>query len=220
MKKTILTILTLVFVTTFCQFNLFPFFMGNHSCRAYDDCEPGGESSDRASGPSIGQLVIQSGGYYLNSNNEMIKFLNRIEMSGLNGTNYEELQEIIGLAISNLESARDIYKNIIAVAKETPYDQLVILRLKLFDYQGYLEAHGLNGEVFSKVRNYLISGNVTGTYVQIKTDMEVILEQLYQIQASVDANEFPDISLLWRVNQNYNLLSLFGLYLSEVFMTL
>lgn len=220
MKKTIVTILILVFVTTFCQFNLFPFFMGNHSCRAYNNCDPEGESRGRASGPSIGQLVIQGGGYFLASNSEMLKFLNRIEMSGLNGTNNEELQEIIGHAISNLESARDIYKNIISIAKETPYDQLVILRLKLFDYQGYLEEHGLNGEVFSRVKNYLISGDVTGAYVQIKTDMEFILEQLYQIQAAVDANEFPSISLLWRVNQNYNLLSLFGLYLSEVFITL
>jgi hypothetical protein len=191
--------------------------MGNDSCRAYDDCDPGGESR---TGASIGQLVVQGGGYFLASNNEMFKFLNRIEMSGLNGTDYRELQEIIGLAISNLESARDIYKNIISVAKETPYDPLVILRLKRFDYQGYLEEHDLNGEVFFKVKNYLISGNVTGAYVQIKTDMEVILEQLYKIQTTVDANEFPDISLLWRVNQNYNLLSLFGLYFSEVFMTL
>lgn len=218
MKKTILTILSLWLVITFCvTSNIYPIFMGNHSCRAYNNCDDEGETR---SGASPGQLLIQGGGYFLASNSEILKFLNKIEMAEVNGMDYTELQSIINLAIQNMENARDIYTQIISIAKETPYDQDAINQLKLFDYNGYSERNLLIKEIFAIVTNFLKAGDVTGAYIKIKADMNSILNQLYQIKSSVDANKFPDISLLWRINQNYNALMLFGMYMAEVFINL
>lgn len=217
MKKTFLTVLSLWLAITFCSGNLFPFFLANDSCRAYNNC--GGEGTARIV-VSPGQLLIQGGGYFLDSNSEMLKFLNKIEMAEVNGMDYTELQSIINRAIENMENARDIYTLIIAIAKETPYDQDVINQLKLFDYSGYSERNLLMKEIFAIVTNFLKAEDVTGAYIKIKADMNSILNQLYQIKSSVDANKFPDISLLWRVNQNYSSLMLFGMYMSEVFINL
>lgn len=217
MKKAMLTILTLAVVLTFFTTNLFPIFFCNESCRAYDDCDP--ESVNR-SGVSLGQLVVQGGGYFLTSNSQMLEFLNRIEMAELTGIDYTELQGVINLAIENMENARDVYQNIISIAKETPYNPEVLKKLRRFDYRAYQETHGLNGVIFSKVKGYLKKGDVTGAYIQIKSGMDGILENLYVIKASVDANIFPDISLLWRTNQAYAFSGLFGMYLAEVFMNL
>jgi len=217
MKKTILTILAVGALLTFLAGNLFPFFCANDSCVVYNNCDP--EIGLRA-GASMGQLIAQGGGCFLTSNSEIMKFLNRVEMFGINGIDYNELREILGLAVSNMENAAAIYKNIISIAKETPYDPLVIAKLKDFDYQGYAEKHMLNGDIWAKVKNYLIAGDVTGAYIQIESDMNGILKQLYKVQETVNSNQFPEISQLWRVIQSYNVSLLFGSYMSEVFMNL
>jgi len=217
MKKTILTILVVGAVLTFLAGNLFPFFMGNHACDAYNNCDP--ETGLRA-GASMGQLIAQGGGFFLTSNSEILKFLNRVEMSGIDGTDYNELREIMGLAVSNMENAAAIYRDIIAIARETPYDPGVIAKLKDFDYEGYAEKHMLNGEIWAKVKKYLSVGDVTGAYIQIESDMHGILKQLYGVRETVNSNRFPEISQLWRVVQSYNVSLLFGSYMSEVFMNL
>lgn len=219
MKKTFLTILGLWLAITFCTVNLHPFFLCNDCCRAYDSC--GGEGAEALTcGLSIGQLTVQGGGYFLMSHSEMIKFLNEIEMSEVNGLNYTKLQSIIDLAIANMENATEIYRNIVEIAKETPYNQGILMQLRFFDYQGYQEKNQLNIEIFAKVKEYLIAGDVTGTYIQLKADMDDILNQLYKIKSDIDAKKFPEISNLWRVNQKFNLTMLFGMYLSEVFINL
>lgn len=217
MNKAMLTILTLVWAITFATTNLFPIFMGNHSCRAYDDCDL--ESVNR-NGTNLGQLIVQGGSYFLTSKSQMLKFLNRIEMAELTGVDYTELQRIIDLAIENMENARDVYQNIISIAKETPYNRGVLKKLRRFDYRAYQETHRLNRVIFSKVKRFLKRGNVTGAYIQIKSGMDGILENLYVIKASVDARVFPDISLLWRTNQAYAFSGLFGMHMAEVFMNL
>ncbi len=196
---------------------MYGFIYANDSCRAYDDSDSEGVNRN---GTSLGQLIVQGGGYFLASQSQMLRFLNRIEMAELTGIDYTELQRIIDLAIENMENARDVYQNIISIAKETPYNPEVLKKLRRFDYRAYQEIHGLNKVIFSMVKGFLKRGDVTGAYIRIKSGMDGILENLYIIKASVDANVFPDISLLWRTNQEYALLGFFGMYLAEVFMNL
>ncbi len=225
MKNRILTFLVIgMVIILITKSFVYPFFMGNDSCEAYNTCEedPEGTTAERtnSSNMNMGQLIIYGADYFLKSQSAMLMFLDKVEMSELNGADYTEFQTVLNEAITNLENASATYTELIAIAKETPYDQTVIERLKTFDYQGYQEKNGLVPVFFAKVESFLIKGDVTGAYISMKSDMDSILDQLYIVKGSVDAKAFPDISLLWRINQQYSEAMFFGMYESEVFINL
>ena len=168
----------------------------------------------------MGQLIIEGAGYFLNSHADMLKFLNRVEMSQLSGPDYPELQDILDSAIKNMENAAETYKILISTAKETPYNPGVIAKLATFDYQGYRQKNEMNVEIFSRITAYLIKGDVTGVYILLKSDMDHIIKKLHNVKRKIDGNIFPDISTLWRVNDKYSESLLSGQYISEVFMAL
>jgi len=198
---------------------VFAIVYANRSCDAYNNCipTPGFKSSVS---PTMGQLIIEGAGYFLMSHSEMLRFLNKAELSELNGVNYLELQDIINSTIANMENAAGTYKNLIQSAKETPYDPAVIYKLMKFDYQGFMKKNNLTGDVFLKVQGFLAKGNVTGAYIGMKASKDAIIAQLYLIKAGLDSNVFPDINLIYRVNQAYHDTMLFGQYLADVFNNL
>lgn len=191
----------------------------NHSCYAYNNCLPPPGFKSFTS-PTIGQLIIEGAGYFLASHYEMLRFLYKTELSEVNGVNYLELQEILISAIANMESASGTYKNLIQLARETPYDPAVIDKLMKFDYQGFMKKKSLTSDVFLKVQGFLAKGNVTGAYISMKASKDAIIAQLYAIKASLDANVFPDINQIYRANQAYHDTMLFGQYMADVFNNL
>lgn len=196
---------------------MFAFFYANHSCRAYDNCEGEGLSG---SGQTIGQLNVRGAGYFLRSYSGFLLFLQKVEMSELNGVNYPELQAVLNSAIDNMENAANTFDKLVQLAKEKPYNPVVIDKLRSFDYRGYMKDKGLNRVVFKKVKGFLVKGDVTGAYMKLKADMEDITRQMYTIKDAVDANIFPDISQLWRINQAIANNMSFGQHMAEVFMNL
>jgi hypothetical protein len=214
MKKTILTVMLVI---TFFTGQIFAFVYANHACKANDAC--GGEGK-KSSGSNMGQMIIEGAGHFLMSHSEMLKFLNKIELSELTGPDYSELQDIINRAIESMENASETYKNLISIAKETPYNMDVISKLRIFDYAGYMKTNGLNRVIFKKVKYFLRKGDVIGVYIYLKSDMDSIIEQLVNIKSNVDSEVFPEISLLWRINQKYSESLLFGQYVAEVFKNL
>jgi len=214
MKKIILTILVLAIFMS----HSYAIFYGNRSCEAYNSCDT--EEINRSGTPGMGILLVQGGGYFLMSHSEMSKFLNKIEMAELQGTDYIELKTILDSAIENMENASGIYKSIIYIAKVTPYNQDVLTRLKLFAYNEYREKNSLNGEIFDEVKKYLAEGDVTGAYTQMKAEMDGILTELYALKSDIDEGVIPKTPMLWRVIQKYNCSFLFGMYIAQVFMNL
>ncbi len=214
MKKTILTVMLVI---TFFTGQIFAFVYANHACRAHNACD---EEDYKSSGSSIGQMIIEGAGHFLMSHSEMLKLLNKIELSELTVPDYSELQGIINSSIESMEKASETYKNLISIAKETPYNMEVIEKLKIFDYTGYMQKNGLNSVIFLKVKDFLSKGDVTGVYIYLKSDMDSIIEQLYNIKSSIDSKLFPEISMLWRANQKYSESLLFGQGVSEIFKNL
>jgi len=216
MKKTIL--ISVLMITLFTG-QICAFFYANRSCEAYNNCipTPGLKSS---TSPSIGQLIIEGAGYFLASHADMQTLLNKLELSEINGVNYPEVQGMLNSGITNMENAGAAFKNLIRLAKETPYDQTVIDKLMKFDYQGFMKANNLVGDIFIKVQGFLAKGDVTGAYITLKSSKDAIIAQLYVIKAALDSNLFPDTNLLYQVNQAYSETMLFGQYVAQVFKNL
>jgi hypothetical protein len=208
----------MVLMTALFTGQLLAFMYANGTCKAYDDCEP--PEGVRAAAPSIGVLIIDGAGYFLNSQSHMLLLLNKVELSELYGTDYPGMQALVNNALDNMQKAGETYKSLIAAAKETPYNPKVITKLMMFDYETFRETNGLNKDIFFRIKKYLVKGDVTGLYVLLEADMALIIEQLQAVKTCIDAGTFPDISLLWRLNQNCSESLLTGQYIAEVFKSL
>lgn len=214
MKRTVLIATLMIMIFTG---NIFAILYVNRSCDAYNSCSP---NTNGGFAPSMGQMIIEGAGYFLASHADMQSFLNKIELSEINGVNYPGLQEILNSAIVNMENAAGTYKSLIQAAKETPYNQAVIDKLMKFDYRGFMKKNNLVPDIFLKVRGFLARGDVTGAYIKLKASKDAIIIQLHMIKAAIDSNLFPDVNHLYRVNQSYCETLLFGQYIAQVFNNL
>jgi hypothetical protein len=222
MRKTITTVLTLLLILFSLNIQIHGMIWANDSCRAYrDGCSTSGSVGDtltyKKSDLTLGHLVIEGAGYFLKSNSDMQLFLNQIELSGLNGMDYKAVTEILNSAIENMERARILYENLIALAKVTPYNTEVITILINFDYTGFQIEYGLNTEIFKSVEELLNRGDVTGIYIHLKSCMDSMMPLLNRLKTFVDNEKFPEIEDVLELNQLYANALLFGQYVAQVF---
>lgn len=214
MKKTILitTIFTLLFTAP-----IYAFVYANHSCEAFNACDTEGY---RGMAGGIGYLITEGAGYFLKSYADMLLCLNKIEVSELSGPDYPGLQAVVDSALENMKKASGTYAQLISAAKDTPYNNTVIEKLRRFDYKDFQEKNRLNRSILSRIEKPLRKGDVTAVYVLLKADMDDVAEQLALLKAGVDAYTFPQITPLWRLNQKYCESMLTGQYVAEVFKNL
>ena len=217
-RKTII-VLTLFGLLTL---SIYAFFAANETDIAFLPQNPGGDSTislPKAYG-SIGYLISKGGGFFLKSHSDMLLFLNLIEISEISDLDFIELQKVLNSAIDNIEKASETYYHLKSLAAVTPYNQEVIDKLRTFDYDTLQSERNLNAVIFEKVKKLLSIGDVRGAYNLFYEDLDYLFEQIRSLKPIVDSEKVPEISELWRINQKYNELQLFGQYLSEVFYAL
>lgn len=166
---------------------------------------------------NVSKLIVEGSGYFANSQSDYLNFLNKIEMSELNGVDYQGLQESLLLSFENLEKAIITYENIVSTADNTPYNPNIIKKLKSFDYVTFQNKKCLNSVIFGWVSDYLKKGDVRKIYKAIHEKMESLSIQLITIKSMIDKEQFPKIANVWQINQMYNELMLSNQYLAHVF---
>jgi len=201
----------LVFV--FFTASAFALVYGNNSDFVFN--KPGYSHGDGIRS-TIGSDIIVGAAYFLSGYSDTLLFLNRIELSGKQELDYAELGKILDSAIGNMELMKQSYLNLIQKTGLLPYDTLMIEILKDFDYENFQQVYELNPVIFDKVKGYLSAGDMRGVYAKILADAEGIVNLLYVIKKTVDANIFPGISLLWQLNQSCSHTLLFGQYVAMV----
>jgi hypothetical protein len=176
------------------------------------------ESTGTESTESIGNYIIVGAGYFLNSYSDTLLFLNRVEMSDLDGADYNELQLILYRSMENMNNARKTYSRLREIAGRTPYKQDIVKRLMTFKYAGLQKEKNLNRPIFDEVKSYLKNGDTRGIYARALAATEQILQLQQTVNAAIDSGRLPEITDLWRLNQLYSDALLFGQYVSEVFL--
>jgi hypothetical protein len=187
---------------------LYPRVVLNYTDGAYDNT---GERSIE-----LNLYIVKGAGHFLKGYSDIHLFLNKIEMSDIDGTDYSELQEILGGAIENMTLAKKAYQQLITAAGTSAYNPVIINRLLTFDYQGFQEEKGLIADVFYDVKKYLEKGDVRGVYAGLSEGCEDILNKLSELKGTVEAGNFPPVDNLWRLNQQCSKTILFGQYAAEV----
>jgi len=225
-KKLTLKIAIGVFVLLLTGYLSYPVIWYNYSECGYEG-ECGGEGtgsvtgdaigSAQGTGMSIGVLIVESAGHLTKSYSSMMTLLNKIEMSELNGTDFNELRETLYITIEEMEKANEAISNLKTAADMRPYYMPVIYRLWFFDYCGFQKEKGLLPGIFDNVRYYLGRGDIRGVYTRALNNSEHILSRLYELKEWLVTDKLPDISTFWQINQDYMSLILLGQYTSTVF---
>ena len=146
--------------------------------------------------------------------------MRKVELSAHRELNYPELSQLLDEALVNMVQARDTYKRLKETAEVTPYNPVIIEALKNFDYDRHCEINGLNKEIFTGVKSYLIDGRVTGIYGKLHADMNTMIYLLKLVKKNVDTNLFPPVKAVRILNQTYSNSLLFGQYVADVFESL
>jgi hypothetical protein len=166
---------------------------------------------------SIETYIEMGGGYFLKSHSDIQLFLNKVEMSNINGSDYNEWQGILKSALGNMRNAKETYDLLIKTAEATPYNQEVITRLEKFDYASFAQANDLNGIIFKEVEQRLGAGDITGFYKSAYTGMCAIEKLLISVQDEVSINKMPGLRVLWKLNGLYAETMMAGQYVAMVF---
>jgi hypothetical protein len=187
--------------------------IANHGESGYNDEDDG----DKAANNQLETLIITGAGHFIQSHAGFQQFLHKIELAELYGVNYNELQGILNETITGIENAKTTYYDFIKLAALTPYNQEFIDALKSFDYKGFKQEHNLNAVIFSRLASLLRSGNLTGVYEEIYAKTGEIYHLLQTVKSTVDKDIFPEIPVLWEINQFYFDGYLFGQYAAMIF---
>ncbi|MGD2093093.1 MAG: hypothetical protein PVH61_43430 [Candidatus Aminicenantes bacterium] len=218
-KRNYLFIIFLIIITlTIMQNFTFAYIFANGSGGGY-----GGGGGDEGAGNSsinIEMLVVEGAGYYLHAQTDIMSFLHRVEMSGNYNVNVFELNTLLQRALDNLVMAAATYDLLIRTAEVTPYNETVIMKLKVFPYDQYLLEQGMNPSIFKEVAAYLGQGNITGMYRQIRANLEDIIEILRLLKEDVSSYKLPPLTRVWQLNEMCFHTLIFGQYAARVFAAL
>ncbi|NIM10624.1 MAG: hypothetical protein GTO45_01420 [Candidatus Aminicenantes bacterium] len=160
----------------------------------------------------IESYVISGASSFLQAHSYVNLLLNEYELSGTQAFNFNNALEYTESAISLLESARNRYVSAKTLGAGLGYNQQKIDLFKSFDYDGFIEANNLNKDIAKEVKKYLIAGDITGIYRKAADDITGILDTLYTVKEILKSSVKPDITLFWKLLQQYSQGALFGNY--------
>lgn len=177
-------------------------------------------STNTAGSTPIKFYIVEGGSYLYKANSKILQFFGLVEAGEIYGIDYDELKNVVGLAIQNQELAVDSYTTLISVAEGKSYNPEKTDQLKKFYYESYKRKNSLNGDVFDKVKNYLSNGDILGSYRETYYESLLTLHTLYSIYQTIESRQLPEYRVLWRLNQRLLQALLFGQYCAEIHMNL
>jgi hypothetical protein len=220
--KTITTILKkriILAVSIFILFNInaFSYVFFNGSETGYS----GGTSNGIGiSNISIEMLIIECSSYILKYQAYIQSFLNTIELQDTRVINYIDLNQLIKNALNHVLMARSNFEELIKAAESTPYNLDVINRLENFDYDSFMKEYNLNPYIIGTVKEYLVKGDITGTFKYTNVKLKEIALLIEKIQEEINAYRLPEISVCWKLNELCAETTLFGSYIARIFKTI
>jgi len=202
--------LVLIIIGPFC----FSYFHHNGSTGGYNnDTQPPGIQSQ----VSMEILVIEGAGYFLQTHAKIQTILNMLELQDIKAIDYIKLNRLVKSSLNAIMNARITFEELIKIAEATPYNLEVIGQLNRFDYESFLREYNLNPFIFGIVRDYLVKGDITGTFRHAYSNFNDIEQLILNIQSSIAENRMPELKDCWRLNELCAEETLFGSYIARIF---
>ena len=156
--------------------------------------------------------VIEGAIHFLEAQSQVNLLLKEVERSARQPLDHASALAHADKAISELEKSIEQYDQAISVGKQKGYLDEKIQKFKIFNYDVFGSARGLNRDVMTVVKAYFTAGNILGAYQQRVEHLSEILIILHQIKEKLTDQQTPDISLVWNLYQRFSEASLFGNY--------
>jgi len=214
--KKISAVKILIFCFSFMIINnyCFPWVWGNGAVGGYnEDPQPPGIQGNIP----MGMLLIDGAGYFIKARSNVQAFLYMFELQDIKSIDYIEFERLVNKALMDITNAGLAFEELIKVAEATPYNLDVIEKLNRFDYDTYLNEHGLNPFIFGSVREYLEKGDITGTFKYLYQRLKEIRQMLLIIRESTTENLLPGLPICWKLNERCAEAALFGSYIARIF---
>lgn len=212
-KNTALKLMMITLVILGLGINGYTFIKSNGSGRGYDDDDGGRIAYTN----TIEYYVIVGAGHYLKASAAVQQMLNLYEMQDVEGLDKEALESAAVSAISHMANAIETYDQLIQKAEATPYNIVVIDKLKNLDYTAFKDKYQLNDTVVMRVKDFLSKGNITGMYKQTRAEYSQMLELLLTMNSDLQQGSVPGISAFWQLNERMSESAIFGSYVARVF---
>jgi hypothetical protein len=210
----LLTLLIGIVILMVFNVYLLPYISLNGSGGGYGDSPTDGKSIGVN---EIEGYVIEGAGNYLEAKSSIEAILNRVEYKDVKGIDYDELSLLAVNALVKIQAAAAAYEQLIDIAEKTPYNQVVIDRLKSFDYDRFMGENNLNPVIFKEAALYLSGGDITGIYKHTYREVKAIESLLLTVKESVSMRTLPGIPVFRQLNEQCCATSLFGSYCARVF---
>ena len=195
----------------------FPWIWGNGAGSGYnEDPQPPGIQGNIP----MEMLLIDGAGYFIKARSNVQAFLYMFEMQDIKSIDYIEFDRLVNKALIDIINAGLAFEELIKVAESTPYNLDVIVKLNRFDYDTYLNEHGLNPFIFGTVRDYLEKGDITGTFKYLSQRLNEIRHLLLIIRESTTENLLPGLPICWKLNERCAETALFGSYIARIYKTI
>jgi len=209
-KHPIFTVSIVCIILLLSSNNLFSRIFCNGSGSGYECPTCLGAESPTA----IESMIIEGAGYYSQGNSYIQKLLNRVELQDFKEIDFSEMQVLVKSALENITNARLTYEKLVNKAEDTPYNPVVIERLKSFDYKTFMFENRLNEKVFKQVEGYLSAGDITGAFKHVLAVIKKIERLLIVVQTGMDFNRMEPF---WKINEMCSEFSMFGSFVARVF---
>jgi hypothetical protein len=161
--------------------------------------------------------VIEGAGYFLGSYSDFLLLLNKVEMTELQGCDFNELLFLLNNAIEKMLYANEVYFQLKQKADVTSYNPVIISELLNYDYDAFLEQGGLIESIFKEVKAFLSKGKIREMYGEALSHTQGILNIANVIKTKLEEGIFPEVSDLHDLNEAYAHYMLVGEYAAEVF---
>jgi hypothetical protein len=211
-KHPILTVSMVFIILMLFNNNLFSYISCNGSGSGYNDQNSGEDLTNNTN--TIETLISVGAGYYLQGNSDIQSILNLVELQDVKVMDYQELQRLVNSALENITNSRLIYEKLVEIAEITPYNPVVIDKLKYFDYKTFMHENKLNEVIFRKVEGYLSDGDITGTLRHVLFIIKDIEDLLISVKTGMNFNR---LELYWKLNELCAETTLFGSFIARVF---
>jgi hypothetical protein len=208
-KSLAVRIFMVLFILFILNTNFYSLIIANRGEEAFED--------NLENGLSIKSGIIDGAGFFLKSYADSLLFLKEIEWSEPGNVDYKELSNLLGRTMDNIRNANEAYAKLKVMADAAPYSRVFIDKLTSFDYTGFQQDRSFNGTAFAAVKKYLAVGDVRGIFAHMLSAAQRILNMLRDIRASIEAEKFPALSSLWRLNQLFSETMIFGQISAEIF---
>jgi hypothetical protein len=209
------TLIILLFVPVIA-IQSFPIIFANGSGGGYQT----GEENLNGAANGMEALVIRGANEYLQAYADTLVFLRQMEMQPLQGIDYAGCRDILTGSLSHLHRAMETYRLLIRQAEATPYNTAVLMRLRDFDYKGFMERNGFDGVIIEKVKAQLLGGDITGFYRMIYSRMDQTRSLIAKVTGDVSQNKLPPVITLWQLNRMYYNTLRAGQFVAMVFGTI